>query len=264
MTRKTAVAAAFGTAAADYDAAASLQHEVAHRLAGRIRGLALPTRPRVLELGCGTGFLARLLHPGVDPGLWLLTDLAAPMVARCRQSLGTAPERQFLVMDGERPSLSPTAPGFDLICASLVFQWFEDLPAALPGLTALLAPGGVLAFATLAAGSFAEWRRAHTELGLDPGTADYPAAADLARWWPAGGDGRIDEETLVSRHADARAFLADLKRIGAHLPVAGHQPLSAGEMRRVLRRFEQTPGIGVSYRIVYGVFKSRSGGRGAP
>ena len=74
----------------------------------------------------------------------------------------------------------------------------------------------------------------------------------------------IDEETLVSRHADARAFLADLKRIGAHLPVAGHQPLSAGEMRRVLRRFEQTPGIGVSYRIVYGVFKSRSGGRGAP
>jgi len=263
--RKGAVAAAFGQAVTSYDQAADLQREVAHRLAQRITRLPLPSRPRVLELGCGTGFLAHALQArGFDPALWVMTDLAPPMVNQCRATWGPLAPYRFLVMDGEQPSLAkPEGAGFDLICASLVFQWFEALEASLHRLVALLAPGGCLAFAVPAARTFAEWRQAHAALGLSCGVPHYPTPEALNRLWPEGGHGTVEPECLIRRYPDGRAFLHDLKRIGAHVPAAGHRPLSAGALRQVLRWLEGPEGVAARYEVAYGLFIT-SGGREAP
>ena len=66
------------------------------------------------------------------------------------------------------------ASSFDLICASLVFQWFEDLPHSLLGLTDLLSPGGALAFSTLSAESFPEWQAAHHDIGARSAVRGIP------------------------------------------------------------------------------------------
>src|SRR3546814_16589572 len=60
-------------------------------------------------------------------------------------------------MDGEQPCFAEHV-RFDLICSSLAFQWFDDLHASVARLARWLAPGGYLAFTTMADGSFAEWR----------------------------------------------------------------------------------------------------------
>jgi len=256
--RKATVAAAFGAAASRYDQAAGLQREVAGRLAGRLVRLPLPSRPRVLELGCGTGFLARALEQrGLEPSFWLLTDLAAPMVQQCAATLEPAPGRHFLVMDGERPCLDPVpGGGFDLICSSLAFQWFEQLERSLAQLARLLAPGGVLAYAMPSTGTFGEWRAAHQALGLSCGVPEYPSPAALGRLWPGGGAGGIEHEPVVRHYADGRAFLHDLKQIGAQTPRAGHRPLSPGELRRVLRQLEGASGVDVTYHVSYGTFSA--------
>lgn len=251
---RAAVAAAFGAAAATYEAHAAVQALVAERLARRIATLGLPARPRVLEIGCGTGLLSRALRARLDAAWWLFTDLSPAMVAACRQGLGTPAEAAFLAMDGERPCLA-TGAGFDLIAASLAFQWFADLGGALARLVRLLAPGGVLAYATLAADSFAEWRQAHADLGLAAGIPDYPGVPDLARLWPAGGRGEVSEERLVRPYADGHAFLDALRGIGAHRPRDPRRPLAPGALRRVLRRFAAPAGIAVTYHIAYGVFR---------
>ena len=226
------VAATFSAAADTYDRSADAQRRVAAALAARIGATALPARPRVLEIGCGTGFLTENLRALLPTARWLLTDISERMVARCRARFGDA---QVIVMDGERPSCSPGA--FDLISSSLAFQWFEDMETALAGLLRLLAPGGRMMFATLAEDSFREWRAAY------PLARTYPSVDHLRCF------GAVEEERFTREYPDALAFLDHWRQIGADVPRAGQRPLSPGALRRALRPFDT--GIAVTYHVAY-------------
>ncbi|CAO3382081.1 dethiobiotin synthase [Azospirillum argentinense] len=250
--RKAAIAAAFGKAAPRYEEHAAVQRVAAERLAERVARLPLPPRPRVLEIGCGTGFLSRALRERIGPADWLLTDLSPDMLARCRAALGDPADSEFRIVDGEQPDLDGP---FDLIVSSLALQWFRDPAAALARWAELLAPGGRIAVATLAADSFREWRDAHHALGLEAGVPAYPTRHALDRLWPAGGSGAVEEERLLRRHADGLEFLAELKGIGAHLPAEGRRPLPPGALRRVLRRLERPEGLTMTHHIAYGLFR---------
>ncbi len=243
---KGTLATAFGAAADAYHSAADVQREVASRLARRIAGLSLAARPRVLEIGCGTGFLYHALAPDLGGAAWLLTDLSEAMVRRARATLAGRPAG-IAVMDGEMPSLPPAS--FDLICASLVFQWFEDLPRSLHGLADLLAPGGALVFSTLTAESFPEWRAAHQEIGARSAVRRYPTMKDIARMSPEGMSMTLDVESIARPYRNAHAFLAHWKEIGTHVPDASRPPLTPGTMRKLLRRFDD--GITVTYQVAY-------------
>jgi len=238
---KTAVAAAFSAAADTYNVGADVQREVAENLARRIRALPRAKHPRILEIGCGTGFLSRALA-ALEPSELLLTDVSAAMLARCRETLGPTANTKFLAMDGEQPTV---APGFDLICSSLAFQWFDDLSASLACLAGLLAPGGHLVFATLGADSFGSWRQAYADCGMEPAMRDYPSLDSLAALLS-----HAEDERLTRSYANGHVFLDELKLIGAHLPEDHHQPATPGALRRVLRTFES--GIDVTYHILYG------------
>ena len=247
--RKRQLRRAFDAAAESYEANAPIQRTAAARLAERIAGLPLPARPRILEIGCGAGFLSAALRARLGPADWTFTDLSPAMLEVCRDRLGDPGDATFHAMDGEHPDL---APGFDLICSSLTFQWFEDLPAAVACLTGLLAPGGWLAFATLAEDTLVEWRRAHEALGLQAGTLAFPSLHELAAL------GRIESERLVHVHADARAFLASLKGVGARSPAPSHSPLTAAELGQVMRGFDAA-GAAATYQVAYGLFRRPAG-----
>jgi malonyl-CoA O-methyltransferase len=231
------VADAFGRAA-HYDAHAAVQRIVAEKLADRILALPLPPAPRVLEIGCGTGFLGLELLDDLAPSHWRMTDIAPAMIDRARQRLGDRPNVSFAVMDGEHPDIVGR---FDLICASLSFQWFADLPAAVARLRRRLAPGGRLIFTTLAEGSFFEWRRAHGDRLA--GTRDYPSAQALSALGLT-----VEIETIPMAHKSAREFLRSVKGIGAGTPRDGHRPLSPAELRGVMGRFEAKGSV-ASYMI---------------
>lgn len=243
MTRKQEVADAFAAAAATYDSAAEAQAKAADRLVELVSGLAVPPRPAVLEVGCGTGLLTRRLLPRIG-GDWLVTDLSPAMVDAARAAIG-ADKAQFRVMDGEHPDVPLGL--FDLIVSNMAAQWFADPGRALHQLHARLAPGGWLVLSTLGAGSFAQWRQAHDRLGLSCGTPAYPDAAEMAAHLPKGA--RLLTETIQVRHDDAQAFVTALKRIGAGTPAPGHAPLSAGAMRKVLRAMGAP--VEISYVVHY-------------
>ena len=235
MARKSRISKAFG-AAARYDDEALVQREVAEGLAERIGTLSLPSAANMLEIGCGTGFLTAALRARGVTGRWIVSDLSEAMVSRCREAQDD-PAIAYLVMDGERPCFAEGA-GFDLICSSLAFQWFDDLPAAIARLMGLLRPGGRLAFTTMADHSFDEWRQAHLACGLEPATPDYPPLAVIAASAPEGVGVDCTERFRKVGFADAGAFLRHLRGIGAHVPRPGSRPLTPGALRRVMRRFE--------------------------
>lgn len=242
MTRRERIARAFA-AAPDYDRRARVQRLVAQGLAARIAALDLPSGPRVLEIGCGTGFLTQALIDRGLGGTWTVTDVAPKMVERCRARIGEGPDRRFAVLDGEHGT--PDNGPFDLVCSSLALQWFEDAPAALARMREWLAPGGHCMVTTLGPGSFAEWRAAHEAEGLAPGTPDFPAVEAFAALAPES----LHVETHVERHDNARAFLQALKAIGAGTATPHHRPLPPAALRRVMARFEEA-GSAVTYQVV--------------
>lgn len=225
------------SAASDYDRHARVQKIVAQRLADRIAGLNLPAAPRVLEIGCGTGFLTEALLAHGLGGEWLITDISPQMVERCRLRVGDGAGRRFAVLDGEHGAVERQ---FDLICSSLAMQWFDDQPAAFARMGGWLAPGGHCLVTTLGAGSFAEWRAAHAIEGLQPGTPRFLTAQEL----PAQAT-----DHYLDQHDSALDFMRSLKAIGAQTAALPHRPLPTASLRRVMRHFE-AGGCAVSYEVL--------------
>ena len=255
--RKQAIARRFGGAALGYDAAAVVQRAAASRLAESIAAAGLPHserggRPRVLEIGCGTGLLTAMLRRLLPRAEWTVSDLSPEMLRQCRARFRHQPGMRFLAMDAESPALRP---GFDLVCGSLALQWLSDRAASLRALSDLLDDGGLLAVSTLCAGSFSGWRAALRAEDAVDAMPEHPPLATLQAEWPAHGAGHWRAETLLERHARGVDFLRSLRAIGADLPRPGASPLDPLALRRVLRRFEAEQGAVADYQIGIGLFR---------
>ncbi len=246
MSRRRAIGRRFDAAAVTYDRFAPLQRLVAGRLADRIAAsVPDPGRSmRILEVGCGTGLLTQALRRCLPAAIIVATDLSPAMLRACRARLPDDDRLLLLAADAAQPAV---AGGFDLVCSSLALQWLDDPHASLAVLARLLAPGGFLHVATLAAGTLDGWRAAHRSEGLADGGLDHPHPDRLAAT-----GGSWDLETVAVSYPDGLAFLRGLRGIGADLAPEGRRPLGPGALRRVLRRFETEHGSVASYRIAYG------------
>ena len=245
------IGAAFGSAR-DYDRHARVQHDVASDLATRIAALDLPDNPRILEIGCGTGFLTQALIDASVGGKWLVPDIAPAMVERCKARVGESAERRFAVMDGEYGL--PEMGVFDLVCSSLAMQWFDDQDIGLARMLRSVKAGGHCLFATLGAGTFAEWRAAHELEGLEAGTRRFAPVSELDAMQADARVGDLVVQNRVENHDNALGFLRSLRAIGAGTPQPSHRPLGPAEMRRVMARFEEQ-GSAVTYEVVIGHFR---------
>jgi len=246
--RSAEIAARFGARAETYEAHAGLQQAVAKRLAGLLPDF---DTPHVLELGCGTGLMSRHLVARYPQGHFVLTDAAPAMIAQCRRNLaGRADGRvSYEVMDaGEAGGRA----GLDLIVTSMTLHWLTDPAAKLERLRTLLAPDGVLLYATLGPDSFVEWRSVLATERLPSGIADLPELP-----------GVVEEEHLTPDN-DSLSFLRRMKAVGGLTPREGYAPLPAGALRRAIRAANLRFGGRVTWHIVYGVLRSPEASRSSP
>ncbi|HEY3146789.1 MAG TPA: methyltransferase domain-containing protein [Dongiaceae bacterium] len=245
--RKQQIARHFGAAAPTYDRAARIQARIADELA---RDIAAVVRPaQILEFGCGTGNLTRVLASLFPDAHLIATDLAPPMTALCRKRLGVSARYLYAAMDAEMPAFPPAR--FDLVCGSLAAQWFASPVQAFATLGTLLRPGGVLALTTLGTDTFQEWRAAAALLGLSPAIPAYPSLAELDWRRPPGFlVEQARERRLWDEHPSALDFLQSLRSIGADLPADHARPLSAGALRRILRQVDAQGRVNATYHVL--------------
>lgn len=109
---------------------------------------------RLLEYGAGTGLVTLALRDRVGPVT--LADNSAGMRSEMESKIAAGVLTGARVWDLDLETQEVPDEQFDLIVTSLVLHHVRDLPAALSGFAALLAPGGRLAIADLDAedGSF--------------------------------------------------------------------------------------------------------------
>ncbi|MEO5329641.1 MAG: methyltransferase [Magnetococcus sp. THC-1_WYH] len=238
-----------------YDQQAMIQARIAEKLA---LGLAqVPPKEKLhgLELGCGTGFLSRLWLEQLPHTHLLLSDIAPAMVLRTQANLQSYPQNtlKFAVMDAEAPCLNTT---FDLIAASMVFQWFHHPAASVANLLNLLAPSGRLLFATLGPDTFQEWRSLCENHRIPCGLHHYPGADfwfDLATKQKMSLE--LSEEHIPETYPSTLDFLKRLKAIGAETPAPNHQPAPAGKLRRLLVPPGGIPTpLTVTHHVFFGTF----------
>lgn len=129
----------FDQIAPAYDTWAGGQHG---RVAARLVDLAAPVKGEtVLDVGTGTGLVAKLVAPRVSPGAVIGIDLSENMlaVARSRKSK----HMQFLGMAAEHLVFRPDT--FDLVTMGEALTYFADPVTALTEAYRVLRSGGRLA-----------------------------------------------------------------------------------------------------------------------
>lgn len=131
---------------------------------------------RVIDLGCGTGTLTRVLHERTQAGETLGIDSSPAMLARAAEVAGGG--LSFMAADiGEFSSERP----FDLVFSNAALQWLPDHPGLLRRLARLVAPGGQLAFQVPANADHPSHLLAHAVAREEPFAT---ALGGYARDWP--------------------------------------------------------------------------------
>jgi trans-aconitate 2-methyltransferase len=137
--------------AATYDRVADPQQEWAAELIAR---LALHGDERVLDAGCGSGRVTRMLVERVPHGSVVAVDASAAMVQRARAKLG--PEVEVDHQD----LLELTLPEpVDIVFSNAVFHHIKDHDRLFERLRSVLRPGGRLVAQCGGDGNIAAFRR---------------------------------------------------------------------------------------------------------
>ncbi|MBU1396583.1 MAG: malonyl-ACP O-methyltransferase BioC [Gammaproteobacteria bacterium] len=221
---------AFDHAAASYDAHAVLQREVCDRLLERLDFMTLkPTR--VLDIGTGTGYGQAHLRSRYAEAECCALDIAPAMLAAARARLPQPtwaqrilqhltphplPLTHMVCADMDRLPLAPSS--VNLVWSSLALQWAHDLEATLKGFYRVLAPGGLLIFATFGPDTLKELRAAFSAIDDAPHVNRFIDLHDIGDMLIHAGFASpvMEMEMLTLTYADLKTLMRDLKGIGAH------------------------------------------------
>jgi len=156
-----------------YDRLSAPQEEWARDVLGR---LPLEGGETVLDAGCGSGRVTRMLAERLPKGRVIAVDGSGSMVAQARQSLSDLGDRVELV-HSDLLELALPEP-LDAAFSNAVFHWVFDHEALFRRLRAALKPGGLLAAQCGGEGNVANWvaavKRAAERQPFAPYLADRP------------------------------------------------------------------------------------------
>jgi demethylmenaquinone methyltransferase/2-methoxy-6-polyprenyl-1,4-benzoquinol methylase len=115
---------------------------------------------RALDVGCGTGELARALARRYRSARVVATDFTRPMIERARQDRGSRSVGDRLAFGAANAARLPFADGvFDVVTNAFVARNLRDLPATLEELHRVLRPQGVLLTLEITEPPSGAWRR---------------------------------------------------------------------------------------------------------
>ena len=244
--------------AADFDGACFIHDAARERLLERLELVNLTPRT-VLDLGCATGRGAAALAARYVDARVLAADASAGMLRAT--AAHRAPGVAAIGGDAERLPLRSHC--IDLLFANLVLPWCRP-DVVFAEAARVLAPGGVLLFATLGPDSLAEVRRAFAAVdkGIHVHAAfDMHDLGDLAM--QAGlAEPVLDVDRLTVTYAEPAALWRDLKAVAAGNVAGGRRRALTGRGR--WSRFEHAlaPRLGERFSVTVELIFGQAFGRG--
>ena len=253
---KRDVRASFGRAAADYDRVAVLQREVGERLLQRLDAIRMAPE-RVLDLGTGTGYIARALLKRYRGARVVALDIAPPMLAQARRCDGWWRRPRFVCGDIERLPFAEHS--VDMLLSNLTLQWCNSLDAVFVEFRRVLRPGGTLLFTTFGPDTLRELRAswaaadAYTHVNRFLDIRDVGDALVRAGLF----DPVLDVERFTLTYPDTQGLVRDLKTLGAHNINADRSRGLAGRgrwqaMQQSYEAYRLHGVLPATYEVIYG------------
>lgn len=237
--RKQKIEKSFGQKTHSYEQNALLQKECAKKLSA----LLPDTQPlKILEIGCGTGFLTSELQQKYPQAHILCIDISKNMVLACQQKFTGYRNLSFQIADGENFLIDEK---FDLIASNLTVQWFDDPINGLDKMRKNLTKDGSLYFSTIGSKSFWQWEETLKSLSFPSGLLEIPSYKGVIK----------EEEENIS-YDNALSFLKSLKNIGAQNSRENYTPLSPVELWKACESFNTTYKGEITWHILYGRLSS--------
>jgi malonyl-CoA O-methyltransferase len=147
----------------------------------------------------------------------------------------------------------------DLLYASLLLQWCDDLDATLLEWRRLLRPHGLLLFSTLGPDTLKELRSAWSAVDGYVHVNRFLDMHDVGDALIRAGfvEPVLDVEHITLTYEDATGLMRDLKSIGAHNVTAGRRRGLMGRGRlaafaAAYEKFRQEGRLPATYEVVYG------------
>ena len=262
---KRVVRLRFDRAAASYDRAAVLQHEVGQRLLERLDLVKL-VPDRILDVGSGTGRLGSALIRRYPNAALVEVDLSLQMLRQGRPREGwwrrlvstpRGAKRYRVCADMEQLPLEPNTVG--LACSNLALAWSSRPQVVLGELRRVLTRGGLLMFTSLGPDTLKELRSTVDALGTPGPTHPFIDMHDLGDMLVASGfaDPVMDVEHLTVTYADSAQLLAELRAVGGGSALASRKSGLRGRAwpARVsagYERFRRDGRLPVTVEVIYG------------
>jgi len=257
------VVRSFDHAAANYEKFAALQREVAKRLDEHLTYTKIMPQ-RMVDIGCGTGFLSKRLRERYPKADLLALDIAPSMAAVCQQQIG---KRRFpwqqrrMVVCGDAIELPLKDGCCDLVASNLTMQWLPDPAAMLREMRRILAPDGLLIFSTFGRNTLHELRQtlaaiAPEKAGLVLPFPDVMSLGDLLNQQSIQ-MAVTDSDRLIVSYADTTALVRELKGMGASARAIRFRGGGLGG-RKLLQQLSmhypttQDQRIEASFEVLYG------------
>lgn len=150
----------FSRACQTYESEALVQKEVAQKLFELIC-LHVELGSDILEIGCGSGFLSKMVKNSLAPNRYILNDISENMRVHVEALL----DKQCEFVLGDAQSLEFDCK-FDGVVSSSVFQWFDRVDEFFKRVSIELNDRGYLIFSTFTPTNLFELREL-VKVGLD-------------------------------------------------------------------------------------------------
>ena len=201
---KKLIAERFAKAATTYTQEACVQHQIAERMTALLsEHIAIPLQ-KVVEFGCGTGNLSRMIYSQFQPQELLLNDLCSKMGDRCTDLFEKGVD--FVEGDAEQIAFPNNR---DLITSCSTLQWCESPNAFFKKCKAELSAEGYLAFSTFGKKNMEEIRHT-THQGLS-----YLSLDELCQSLADDYDILHADEQIIEQYFD------EPKQVLSHLKATG-------------------------------------------
>ena len=245
---KQVIQKCFEKAAATYEEEGRIQSRIACRLNELIPDMPEKEKKEILEIGCGTGKLTRLLFHRFPQARFTVNDLSAEMKNHLSElHLGNW---EFWAGDAEKIDFERE---YDLIVSASTIQWFTDLNGFLKRISGKLSNDGNIAFSTFVAGNLPEIK------SLSVSEMPYWESPELKRMFEKYFDvDRFEEEEYQLRFDTPIDLLRHLKKTG--VTGVSSQPRHRGFnfIKRYRETFGEKKEVTLTYRPVYIIAHKKS------
>lgn len=197
----------------------------------------------ILELGCGTGLLTKLVCKNVNHNSYTAVDI----VRECEPYIKNIDENiNFVPADIETINLPQK---YDLIISNAVFQWLNDFESFIKKLQNNLTENGILLFTTFGPKNFQEISNV-TNLSLK-----YYSKEELKNILNAYSVEHIEEEIIEKEFKTTKEMFEHMKKTGVN--AISQTPWTLKDIREFKIRYEKlyNSNIHLTYHPIYALIR---------